>query len=195
MIDSSTRASISKNGSTERSLLDRIAQRERDALAELYERYHARLFRFVYRFTRSHAESDELVNDIMLVVWNSAGKFRGDSKVSTWILGIAYRQSLRRLSRKQVAVVQEIDPDEFADQTNSVLEREDWVRNALDSLPAAQRLTLYLVFYAGLSYEEVARVTDCPVNTVKSRMFHARKRMKEQLECTAEPEQIGGGSE
>ncbi len=163
-------------------MLERIASRERDAVAELYRRYHARLFKFVFRFTRSHAESDELVNDIMLIVWNSAASFRAESKVSTWIFGIAYRQALKRLSRKQLAVAHEVDPADVADTSASRLEQEDWIRQAIDALPAAQRLALYLVFYLGLSYEEVAKVTDCPVNTVKTRMFHARKKMKELLE-------------
>ena len=168
--------------SEDRALLRRIASQERDALAELYRRYHARLFKFVYRFTRSHSESDELVNDIMLIVWNSAGSFRAESKVSTWIFGIAYRQALKRMSRKQLVVVHEIDPADVADRSANKLEQEDWIRQAIDALPAAQRLALYLVFYLGLSYEEVAEVTDCPVNTVKTRMFHARKKMKELLE-------------
>ncbi len=173
--------------SDERDLLDRIASREREALAELYRRYHGRLFKFVYRMTGSHSVSDELVNDIMLIVWKSASAFRGDSRVSTWIFGIAYRQSLKRLSRKQLAVVPDSDPDSLASTEGRNLELEDWVRFGLDALPPAQRLTICLVFYVGLSYEEVARVTDCPVNTVKTRMFHARKKMKQQLEDFAKP--------
>ena len=182
MTNTTTNARGERAQPEDRALLDRIVLHERDALAELYQRYHARLFKFVYRFTRSHTESDELVNDIMLIVWNSAGNFRAESKVSTWIFGIAYRQALKRLSRKQLSVVHEIDPADVADTSTGMLEQEDWVRQAIDALPAAQRLALYLVFYLGLSYEEVAAVTDCPVNTVKTRMFHARKKMKELLE-------------
>ena len=67
----------------ERSLLRSIAGEDRAALTELYESYQARLFKFVYRLTRSYSTSEELVNDIMLAIWRNAGKFRGDSKPST----------------------------------------------------------------------------------------------------------------
>ena len=177
----------------ERALLDRVALRERDAFAELYRRYHGRLFKFIYRMTRSHTASDELVNDIMLVVWTSAARFRGDSRVSTWIFGIAYRQTLKRLSKKQVSVAPDSDPDDFADRQTSNPEQQDWIRHALDTLPAAQRLAMFLVFYVGLSYEEVAEVTECPVNTVKTRMFHARKKLKEQLRYSANAASDPGG--
>jgi len=179
--------------SEERDLLDRIASQEREALTELYRRYHGRLFKFVYRMTGSHSVSDELVNDIMLIVWKSAPSFRGDSKVSTWIFGIAYRQSLKRLSKKQLSVAADSDPDSLASGDGRNLEREDWVRFGLDALPPAQRLTICLVFYVGLSYDEVAKATGCPVNTVKTRMFHARKKMKERLEESANAEHMGRG--
>ena len=179
--------------SEERDLLDRIASQERDALTDLYRRYHGRLFKFVYRMTGSHSASDELVNDIMLTVWKGASSFRGDSKVSTWIFGIAYRQSLKRLSKKQLSVVADSDPDSLAAGEGRNLEREDWVRFGLDALPPVQRLAICLVFYVGLSYDEVAKVTGCPVNTVKTRMFHARRKMKERLEDPANAAPKGRG--
>lgn len=170
----------------ERALLDRISSNDRDALAELYRRYHGRLFKFIFRMTRSHTLSDELVNDIMLIVWKSAATFRGDSQVSTWIFGIAYRQTLKRLSKRQLEIAPDKDPDSIATSLGRNVEREDWIRFALDALSPAQRLTTCLVFYVGLTYGEVAEVTDCPVSTVKTRMFHARQKMKKQLEETAD---------
>ena len=86
----------------ELQLLNRVAASDKSALTQLYVMYHARLFKFVFRLTRSYSTADELVNDIMLVVWDKAGTFRGDSKVSTWIFGIAYKQTMRRVTRKQL---------------------------------------------------------------------------------------------
>jgi len=169
----------------EQVLIEQVAARDRDALAELYGRYHARLFKFVFRLTRSYTATEELVNDVMLAVWRSAPGFRGDSRPSTWIFGIAYRQALKRLSRKQLATAANVDVDQLPDGRPASVEQEDWVRRGLDSLPAAQRLAMELVFYVGLSYEEVAAVTDCPVNTVKTRMFHARRKLREHLEHSA----------
>lgn len=171
----------------ERQLLLRISDHDRDALREFYELYHPRVFKFVFRLTNSYSLADELANDIMVVVWNKAGTFRGDSKVSTWIFGVAYRQTMRRLSRKKLPLVSSVDLDTLnADQDDS-LEQEDWVRQAMQRLPDAQRITVLLVFYLGMSYEEVAEVADCPVNTVKTRMFHARKKLKSLLMATAMP--------
>ncbi|MGI9224165.1 MAG: RNA polymerase sigma factor [Woeseiaceae bacterium] len=179
----------------ERELLKSIAARDRDALTELYGRYHAKLFKFVFRLTRSYASADELVNDIMLAVWRSAAKFRGESKPSTWIFGIAYRQTLKRLSRKHLTVAANFDVDQLPDRQPQTVEQEDWVRQGLDTLPATQRLAVELVFFLGLSYEEVAAVTECPVNTVKTRMFHARRKLKAQLTSSASGADTLGESE
>ena len=169
----------------ERQQLASVAGQDRDALATLYRAYYPRLFKFIFRLTRSHGTAEELVNDIMLTVWKKADTFRGESKVSTWIFGIAYRQTMRRLSRKQLAIAPDIDLDGLSAEQTQSLEREDWIGHGLNSLPETQQLTVVLVFYLGLSYEEVAQVSDCPVNTVKTRMFHARRKLKECLESSA----------
>ena len=165
--------------------MERIAAADREALTDLYAQYHQRLFKFVYRLTRSHTMTDEVVNDIMLAVWRSAENYRGDSKPSTWIFGIAYRQSLKRLSRKQLKIAPQMDVEQIAGDAVHTVEEEDWIRHGLNTLPTTQRLAVELVFFLGLSYEEVAAVTECPVNTVKTRMFHARRKLKERLAAAA----------
>ena len=172
----------------ERVLLVQIAAGDRNAFTCLYLKYHARLFKFVFRLTHSYATADELVNDVMLVVWRKAASFRGASKVSTWIFGIAYRQSMRRLTRRKLRTSPHIDVDDLASDQDMSVELEDWVRQGLQSLPAAQQLTVVLVFYLGLSYQETAEVTACPVNTVKTRMFHARRKLKEYLSASLAPD-------
>lgn len=167
------------------ALLELIAAEDRDALTDLYARYHPRLFKFVFRLTRSHTAAEELVNDIMLAIWRGAGNFRGDSKPSTWIFGIAYRQALKRLSRKSLSISEGFEVDRLPHADTGSFEREDWVRRGLATLPPTQRLAVELVFYLGLSYDEVAAVTDCPVNTVKTRMFHARRKLRQELQASA----------
>lgn len=179
---------------SESELLDRVAGGDRDAIADLYRIYQPRLFKFVFRLTRSYAESDELVNDTMLVVWRKASTFRRDSKVSTWIFGIAYRQSLQRMSRRQLRIASSIDPDEFPGESDGAEDR-DWIRHGLMELPPAQRLAVVLVFYAGLSYEEVADVSDCPVNTVKTRMYHARRKLRDALVASQQANEPQGDSD
>ncbi len=162
-------------------LLRRIADTDRDAIAELYNLYHARLFRFVFRLTRSYGAAEELVNDIMHQVWRGAAGFRGESRVSTWVFGIAYRMAMRRITRRKMMLSPDMDPDQLSTDDRELMEKEDWVRHGLRQLPPAQQVTVQLVFYLGLSYAETAEVTQCPVNTVKTRMFHARRKLKELL--------------
>lgn len=175
-------------------LLKQVATGDKHALTQLYLQFHARLFKFVFRLTRSYSTADELVNDVMLVVWEKAGSFRGDSRVSTWIFGIAYRQAMRRITRNKVQLAPLNDAADPQVDHVSTSETEDWVEQGLHSLPAAQQLTVMLVFYLGLTYEEIAEVTDCPVNTVKTRMFHARRKLKDYLTRAAKPEELTGES-
>ena len=173
--------------SRDRELLARVAEGDRRAFDELFRVYHGRLFKFIFRLTRSYAASDELTNDILLLVWNKAGTFRGDSKVSTWVFGIAYRQSMRYLSRRKSRLHVVLTPDEIGNDPSGRSSNEDWVEKGIASLPDAQRLATLLVFFVGLTYDEVAQITDCPVNTVKTRMFHARRKLKQILPDIASP--------
>ena len=171
----------------DRALVAAIASADHEALGELYRLYHPRLFKFIFRLIGAYDLADELVNDVMLVIWRGAAKFRGAARVSTWIFGIAYRQAMRRVSRRRLQLVGDVDPDSFAADDGRHIEREDWVRHGIDELPPAQKAAVILVFYQGLSYEEAAAVADCPVNTIKTRMFHARRKLRQLLEQAAEP--------
>ena len=81
----------------DRRLLKGVVLGDEDAMAELYNRYFPRLFSFLYRLSRDYGLTEEVANDAMLVVWRSGDKFRGESRVSTWILGIGYRQCMNGL--------------------------------------------------------------------------------------------------
>lgn len=189
--DANRERSSALENAAELALLKRIAAYDRAALTELYLAYHGRLFKFVYRLTSSHTIAEEMVNDVMLVVWRKADSFRGESKVSTWIFGIAYRLAMRRLSKRQKRLLRQVDTMPELAAEEAPLEVEDWVQSGLDELPSAQQIAVILVFYLGLSYEEVASVTDCPVNTVKTRMFHARKKLRQFLAPTSSSEGVG----
>ena len=142
---------VNPENEEELALLKLVATGDRSALTRLYLLYHARLFKFVFRLTRSYATADEIVNDTMLVIWDKAASFRGDSKVSTWIFGIAYKQTMRRVTRKQLQLTPLTELDDGGHDHNAVMEIEDWVRQGLHTLPAAQQLTVVLVFYLGLT--------------------------------------------
>lgn len=176
-------------GAAEAALLRRVADCDRGAFEELFENYYPRLFAFLFRLTRSHGAAEELANDVMLTLWKDAGRFRGESKVSTWIFGIAYRQALTYLKKRRLTLVSIKDDDALVGDTDAQFEREDWVRQGIQALPPKQKLTVMLVYFLGLSCEETASASGVPVNTVKTRMFHARKRMKEHLIASGVPEE------
>lgn len=173
---------IASDDRRERLLLGRIADHDRAAFDELFKVYHPRLFRFVFRMTASYRTAEELANDILLVIWRTAGSYRGDAKVSTWIFGIAYRQSLRRLRKRRYTMTTLSDDIAVDENSTARIEREDWVRHGIGRLPPKQRLTVMLVYYLGLTYEETAVATDVSVNTIKTRMFHARRKLRAYLE-------------
>ena len=172
----------------ERALIERIAAHDRAALKELYLLYHRRLARFLTRVTSRYDLAEEIINDTFWVVWQKAGDFRGDSYVSTGIMGIAYRRGLKALKRASVMLLRAHDiAAENADSHEpwSGAERREWLNAALERLPSEQRLVLELAYHLGHSCEEIAEIMNCPVNTVKTRMFHARRKLKVLLPALA----------
>jgi RNA polymerase sigma-70 factor, ECF subfamily len=180
------------NGSTEErecALLARIARHDSAAMKELYLLYHRRLARFLMRLTTRYELAEEIINDTFWVVWQHAGDFRGASRVSTWILGIAYRRGLKTLRYAgpppaDVDVAAEAGTDEPAQRQ----ELNEWVDMALQRLPLEQRMVIELAYHVGHSCEEIATIMQCPVNTVKTRMFHARRKLRTLLTTLAGPD-------
>jgi RNA polymerase sigma-70 factor (ECF subfamily) len=166
-------------------LVRRIALQDRRAFEELYHAYHRRLSRFLLRIAPRYDLAEEVINDTFWVVWRKAGEFRGASRVSTWIMGIAYRRALRTLRDERHGMPRDHEEllDDGAAATDSS-EREDardWIARGLRLLPDEQRLTIELAYFLGHSCEEIAVITDSPVGTVKARMFHARAKLRKLL--------------
>lgn len=183
---------LAKNSPKERdnALLVAVAAGDRRALEELYLSYHRRLARFLSRFTPRYENIEEIINDTFMVVWQNAKDFRNASQVSTWIIGIAYRTALKSFRRqKNHHGSQNIEdhPEQTVDPTFDT-EVSDWLGHGLRRLPVEQRLTLELAYHMGHSLEEIAIITECPVGTVKARMFHAREKLRQYLPT------LGGGS-
>jgi RNA polymerase sigma factor (sigma-70 family) len=174
----------------DRQLLARVAECDLDAYRALYERYFRRLFGFVFKLTRRADLVEEIVQETLLVVWRDADRFGGRGRVSSWIFGIAYRRALKRLrsetsrvERERAAAGEEArrQPRPGPERRLQAREQAAAVWRALSELPAEQRAVVELTFYEGLSYPAIAEIVGCPVNTVKSRMFHARQRLRDLL--------------
>jgi RNA polymerase sigma-70 factor (ECF subfamily) len=170
------------------ALMARIADRDRSSFEQLYRIYYPRLFGYLFRILRRVGVVEETINDVMMAVWRQAASFRGDSRVSTWIFGIAYRQamkSIRRAGSEPVLVPPEDAPPAIADDDAERDMAESELRlslsTALEQLSPKHRAVVELTYYYGYSYGEIARIVGCPENTVKTRMFHARRKLQALL--------------
>jgi len=185
----------------DRELLSRVARQERPAFELLYRRHYRRMFHFVMRVVRREETAEEVVDDAMFVLWTSAASFEGGSSVSTWMLGIAYRQALKAIERDrkhsrvdadEEVLGQMLDPNPSIDPQAVALIREDDARlqEAIAALGEHHRIVVELTGM-GHSYGEIAEVIGCPENTVKTRMFHARQQLKRLLETAVSAYQTG----
>jgi RNA polymerase sigma factor (sigma-70 family) len=177
----------------ELSLLHRIAQKDRGAFEELYTIYYRRLFSYLFKLTRRAELVEEVLNDVMLVIWKKAASFDGRSRPSTWIFGIAYHKAMKALAKGRPAEQASGSRDERERDALEPVDREEpesllarrelatTLGRALLAISAEQRAVVELTYYYGLSYQEIADIVGCPVNTVKTRMFHARRRLRDLL--------------
>lgn len=178
---------VTANDEEDVLLLTRIGYGDRAAFERLYRAYYPRVFNFLLRMTGRADLVEETVNDVMLAVWRGAAGFRGQAKVSSWVLGIAYRLGLKALARfrRQPEPI-EVRPESAIAEPSverelESRERGSKVRSLLGELSPEHRAVVELTYYEGLSYPEIAQVVRCPVNTVKTRMFHARRRLRRLL--------------
>jgi RNA polymerase sigma factor (sigma-70 family) len=168
----------------DRELMTGVQARDVGAFEMLYSTFYHRLSRFIFQVTRQLDMVEDVINETMLVVWEKPETFDYTCKVSTWIFGIAYRKALKT-SAKQARSAHAVPIDEFGEELADnrasparQVEGEDLLSVALNSLPQEQRAVIELTFGHGLRYQEIAAILDCPENTVKTRMFHARKRLQ-----------------
>ncbi len=159
-------------------LIFRISRGDEEAFKKFYEKFAPRVFRYALTLVRDRHLAEEVVQETMVTAWKSAKKFQGRSQVSTWVFGIA-RNHARSLLRRTPEIVEE--PEELEVQGAGPVEQGERVRKALEKLPALEREVVVLAFYQGLSYREIAEILGIPEGTVKSRMFHARKHLRELL--------------
>ena len=136
------------------------------------------------RMSLGHETVEEIINDTLWTVWQKSPDFRGASRVSTWIVGIAYRRALKSL--RQARAARAPFTDEFIDMASDVdvaggNETEQWLECAMAELPVEQRMVMEFAYLMGHSCEEIAQIMHCPVNTVKTRMFHAREKLRVSL--------------
>ena len=181
--------SLSPSDLEDTALIALVASGDRVAFEKLYLAYHNRISRFLARFIRSRENLEEIIDDTFMVVWRNARRFRHASRLSTWIIGIGYRTALKSLRGADHQMASKNIEDLSEDRPNHAVECEqkDWIKKGLDRLPLEQRLILELAYGLGHSIEEIAAITCSPIGTVKTRMFHAREKLRHYLPALGTP--------
>ena len=169
-------------------MLARVADGDRLAFERLYALYAPRLFAFVIRMVSDRERTEEVVNDVLFEVWRRAGTFRGEARVSTWIFGIAHHRALNalrvagpRFVEDSNALEQLPDPKPGPGETLAARQYHARLVEAIRQLSPEHREVLELTLQHGFSCDEIAAIVGCPVGTVKTRMFHARGRLRTLL--------------
>ena len=178
---------LAAQDSSDEALVALIAQRDKRALQQLYSRHHVRIYRFALRFLNDEAAAEDIVSEVFIDVWRQAERFEGRSQVTTWLLAIARNKALSMLRRRsneelddEVAEFIE-DPSDNPEVAMLKSQRASVLQDCLTQLSPAHREIVDLVYYHEKSVEEVAEIISVPANTVKTRMFYARKRIGELM--------------
>jgi RNA polymerase sigma-70 factor (ECF subfamily) len=176
------------SAATDEALIKRIASGDSLAMKSFYARHHVRLFRFLVRITRREATAEELMNEVLLEVWRKAGGYEGRSSVTTWMLSIAHHKAISQLRRRSEEALDEEEawadtPDEEDDPEVRLQKqnKSQAMRTCMEKLSVEHRTIIDLVYYHDKSVAEASEVLGIPENTVKTRMFYARKRLAELM--------------
>jgi RNA polymerase sigma-70 factor (ECF subfamily) len=170
-------------------LIGRIAKGDRLAMQVLFARHHVRVYRFVLRLVGNPSVAEDLISEVFLDVWRQADRFEGRSAVSTWMLAIARFKALSALRKRPD---EELDDEaaeaieDVSDNPEVALQKKDKsavLRQCLEKLSPEHKEIIDLVYYHEKSVEEVAEIVGIPENTVKTRMFSARKKLSELLQA------------
>jgi RNA polymerase sigma factor (sigma-70 family) len=177
---------LCRSNAGDRELLTRVASGDMEAFERLYRVYQLRLTRFLTALLKRPELIEEVLDDTMMVVWQSAGNFRGSSKASTWIFAIAYRKARKALA----SWPHPMEDPQLDDKANTDLGPDEELGQqqlrvalvkAMDQLSIDHRAVVDLTYFHDMGYREIAEIVECPVDTVKTRMFHARRRLKQVI--------------
>ncbi len=175
---------------TDKEILDlyQSGQREK-AFTEIVDSYSERLYWHVRRFLCSHDDTDDMVQEIFLKIWNSLPYFRGDSQLYTWIYRIATNESLNYLQKQKIRsalrfesvssrLEEKIDEDTGVDGD----EAQRLLMKAVQRLPSKQRTVFIMRWFDELSYEDISEILGTSVGALKASYHFAAEKIKAALE-------------
>ncbi len=167
-------------------LVRQIAAGDDDALRELYAVHGQRLYAYAARVTGDLAMAEDVVQESLIAVWKSAGRFRGEGRVLAWLLSIVHHKALTAIRIQSPVTLDEqvdqlADTSPLPDERIALNEQRRQLRTSLGRLSLEHRTVLELVFYQGLSLSEAAQICDCPMGTIKSRLSYAKTQLRGDL--------------
>jgi len=173
----------------EAGLLRRIAEGERELFGELVLKHQDFIFNVVSKYVRFEEEARDLTQDVFLKAYENIEKFRGDSKLSSWLYSIAYNLSMNWSERKAGRETQLDDelaetvaePPSLADE---IYDRElqlARISGVLAGLPEKYRAVIRLYYYEDKSYQEISETLGLPMNTVKVHLLRAKDQLRKKL--------------
>jgi RNA polymerase sigma-70 factor, ECF subfamily len=175
---------------TDSDLIKACVPNNEEAFAILYQRYEKRVFQYLMTIMNEANLAEETLVEVMLALWKGLNSFQGQSKVSTWIFGIAHHKAvdaLRKVTSQQRGRMPLEDIVENTESNENPLDEAQHKRMAaltnqgLMTLSPDHREILHMAFYEELSYSEIAALLDIPVNTVKTRVHYAKQQLKKSL--------------
>ncbi|MEZ5540256.1 MAG: RNA polymerase sigma factor RpoE [Pseudomonadales bacterium] len=174
---------------TDEQLVARVQKGDKRSFDLLVLKYQHKVLSLVRRYVKDHAEAEDVAQEAFVKAYRAIGNFRGDSAFYTWLYRIAVNTAKNFLDARKRRPASDVDIDEVGDfafseflrveeTPESLLATQDLhrvVEEALAALPEELRKALLLREFDGLSYEEIAETMDCPIGTVRSRIFRARE--------------------
>lgn len=191
---------------TDKELVKRVQKGDLAAFDMLFSRYQTKIVNLISRYVRDSEEVQDVAQEAFIKAYRALPRFRGDSAFYTWLYRIAINTAKNHLvarSRRPPSVDVDVDDADFRDDADMLRESEDpesalardqlraTIDTALQDLPDDLRSALTLREFDGLSYEQIAQVLDCPVGTVRSRIFRAREFVDQRIDPLMQGQESG----
>ncbi len=172
------------------ALLTRIANKEEKAMEIFYQQFSSMVYHFAMKTVNNGADAAEVTNEVMMEVWRKASAYNGKSKVSTWLLSITHHKAVDAVRRKVRHQADELEPETYEqnqgqeaglqcslEAARAGVEDSEQVQRCMNQLKGGHRQVVYLTFFSGLAYPDIAGILEIPPGTVKTRMLYAKKQL------------------
>lgn len=175
------------NRQAEKKIFIEISKGNEEVMRQFFMTYSNDVYRYLMSRCGDELIANDILNTVMMTVWNGSSKFEGRSKISTWLIGIARFKLIdhyRKENKHSHDEITDNTPESYSDNGESLEQQEQAaiLRICIDKLVDIQKEIVHLTFYSDMNYHEISKVIECPVGTVKSRMYHARESMKKCIE-------------